>query len=361
MAISVDLKRYAMDLANLDGVAAHETKIAEYVKKELTGVPNVVIERDGLGSVAAIMKKSDTLPTISFTAHMDEVGFMVTKIDDNGFIKFAPIGGWWGHVVLAKLLKITTRDNKEIVGVVGSPPPHLLRPEEAKLTIPLKNMFIDIGANSKKEVESLGIKIGDMITPKTLAPFEVLNDRIIAKAHDDRISVAAGIEIMKRLSHQDLNANVIFVASVQEEVGLRGARTSSYKWKPDVGFAIDVTIANDTPGMEQRDTKLGSGVALSNFDSSIIANPKLVQKMESIAKENGIKYTFDSLTGGGTDAGVIHLSKDGVIAMTLSIPSRYMHSHHSIIDLKDVEATIDLVVNFIKKFDQNTLEALKFS
>lgn len=360
MEYSKRLKKYSMDLAALDGVAAHENEVADYILSELNGISKIKIERDGLGSIAAILKVKDDAPTVSFTAHMDEVGFMITKIDSKGFIKFSPIGGWWSHVVLAKLLKIKASNGEDVIGVVGSTPPHLLKPEEAKLTMPLKNMFIDIGANSKEEVEEKGIRVGDQIVPVTLLPFEILNDRIMAKAHDNRISCAVGLELLKILSKEELKCNFIFVFSTQEEVGLRGARTSSYKWKPDVGFAIDVTIANDAPGMEERDTKLGAGVALSHFDSSIIANPKLVNLMEEIAKKNEIKYTFDSLMGGGTDAGIIHLSKDGVISMTLSIPSRYMHSHHSIVDLKDVQATIDLILAFVRNFDENVFSDLKF-
>ena len=344
-----------------DGISGHEEKIVQYIKENLKNESKLTFERDGLGSLAVI-KKSDNpnARTISFVTHIDEVGFIVTGISEKGFISFSPIGGWWGHVVLGKLLTITTYDNKEIVGVVGSKPPHLLSHEETKKVLSIKTMFLDIGATSKKEVEKLGITIGDQVTPHQTTAFEILNDRIMGKAHDNRISVAVGMEIIKQISNLKLDHNVIFVASTQEEVGLRGARTSTYKWTPDIAFAIDVTIANDTPGMSERDTKLGTGPALSVFDSSVIANPRLIKHVEKIAKEHKIKYTFDSLTGGGTDAGIIHLTKDGVITMTISIPSRYMHSHNSIIDLKDAKHTVDLLVNFIKDFKEEDFEKIKY-
>ena len=346
--------------SNINGIAAHEEKVVEEIKKDLKDIKGLKFERDSLGSLAVIKKsKIKNAPTISFTTHMDEVGFLVTSIDSNGFIKFTPIGGWWGHVVLAQKLTITTRTGKEYIGVVGSIPPHLLTRETSQKVVKLNKMFIDLGMTSKKEVEKLGIQVGDMITPNHGTAFQTPNpNRIIGKAHDNRISVVAGVEIMRRLEGKDLDSNVIFVASTQEEVGLRGARTSSYKWTPDVAFAIDVTIGNGTPGLASKETKLGTGVALSMYDSSIIGNPKLIHSVEEVAKKNKISYTFDGLAQGGTDSGVIHLTKDGVLTMTLSIPSRYMHSHVSMIDLKDVQQTVDLLVKYIEEFSNKKMEGL---
>ncbi len=360
-APTASLKRDTINLSQINGIPAHEEKVVEYIKKSFKGISGLKFERDGLGSLAIIKKGTKVnASVISFTAHMDEVGFMITKIEKNGFIKFTPIGGWWGHVVLGKLLTITTQTGKEFVGVVGSKAPHLLETKERVTVMDIKNMHLDIGTKSQKEVAKLGIQVGDMLTPTNEHAYEVANDRVIAKAHDDRAAVAVGMEIIRKLTKIKHEATVIFVASTQEEVGLRGARTSAYKWTPDIGFAIDVTIAHDTPGIEPRDTVLGSGVALSLFDRSVIANKALVRKMESVAKEYKIPYTFDSLTAGGTDSGAIHLTKEGVINMTLSIPSRYIHSHNSMIDLKDLQATVDLVINFIKDFKTEDLNKLVF-
>lgn len=348
--------------SNLNGISGHEEKIANEIKNDLQAYKGFKFERDGLGSLAVIKNsKKENVPTISFTAHMDEVGFLVTSIDSDGFVRFTPIGGWWGHVVLAQKLTITTTLGKEYVGVVGSKPPHLLDRLSASKVLKLENMFIDLGATSKKEVEDLGIKPGDMITPTQESAFQSVDpNRIIGKAYDDRASIVAGIEIMKKISNIDLDVNVIFIASTQEEVGLRGARTSSYKWTPDIAFAIDVTIANDTPELIKKETKLGSGVALSMFDASIIGNPKLIKSVENVAINNKIKHTFDSLTMGGTDAGAIHLTKEGVQTMTLSIPSRYMHSHNSIIDVRDIESTIELLVTYIKNCDKKTIDKIGY-
>ncbi len=356
-----ELKKKLIELSNLDGISGHEEEIISYVKNELKDLKGLKFERDGLGSMAVIKKsKKANAKKISFVTHIDEVGFIVKKIEENGYIRFLPIGGWWGHVLLGQLLKIKTDKNDDFIGVVGSKPPHLLNAQEAKSVLQIKSMFLDIGATSKKEVEKLGISIGNQIVPYQNSAIEILNDRIIGKAHDNRASVLVGMEIMRKLNNKDLDNEVIFVLSTQEEVGLRGARTSTYKWTPDVAFAIDVTIANDTPEIESNDTKLGSGAALSVFDSSIIANPKLLKKVQEIAKKHKIKYTFDSIVGGGTDAGAIHLTKDGVITMTISIPSRYIHSHNSIVDIKDLETTIELVEKFILDFNDKVFEEISY-
>lgn len=348
------------ELSNLSGISSREQEVANFIKNKLSKY-HFTFERDNLGSLAVIKKaKNSNRPIVSFTAHMDEVGFMITSIEKEGYIKFSPIGGWWGHVLLGQQLKIVTDKGDEIIGVVGSKPPHILKAPEASRVIKPSEMFLDIGANSDKEIKELGIKIGNQIVPNQFKTVPLLNERIVGKAHDDRASIAVGIEVMKKLANNN-DVNAIFVASVQEEVGLRGARTSAYKWTPDIAFAIDVTIANDTPGIPKAETILGSGPALSLFDSSIIGNPKLISHLEEVAKKYKIPYTFDSLTGGGTDAGLIHLTKEGVITMTISIPSRYMHSHNSIVDLKDVENTINLIFHFIQDLTQKDLENIKFS
>ena len=178
-----------------------------------------------MGSLAVIKKgKNENSPSISITAHMDEVGFMVTQITSKGFIKFSPIGGWWGHTVLAKRLTITTDSGKQIVGVVGSKPPHLLKYAETKQVLPLDQMFIDIGATSNEEVKERGIMLGNMITPTQENVVEMMNERILGKAHDDRIAVAIGIEVIRRLSKIDHDSSFTFIASTQEEVGLRRSK-----------------------------------------------------------------------------------------------------------------------------------------
>ncbi len=353
----------AIKYSNLNGISAFEEPIAEAIKNDLKDIAGLKFERDNLGSIAVIKKsKVKDAPTIAIYTHMDEVGFMVTAIDSKGFISFSPIGGWWGHVVLAQKLTITTSKGKEYTGVVGSMPPHLLSQTASKQVLGVDKMFLDLGVDSKKEVEKLGIQVGDMITPTQDTAFvsSANEDRVIGKAHDNRISVVAGLNIMRKIAKEELPANVIFVGTTQEEVGLRGARTSAFKWTPDVGFAIDVTFCYHTPGMKASETKLGTGPALGLFDSYTIANKNLINLVKEVAAKNKIEHTYDSMTGGGTDAGAVQLAKDGVKAMTLSIPSRYMHSHNSIIDVNDVESVSNLVVEFAKLFDKKALEGISY-
>ncbi len=353
----------AIKYSNLNGIAAFEEPVAKQIKEDLKDIKGLKFEYDNLGSIAVIKKsKVKNAPTVAIYTHMDEVGFMVTNITESGFIYFTPIGGWWGHVVLAQKLTITTSKGNEYVGVVGSMPPHLLDQAASKNVLKIEQMFIDLGVDSKKEVEKLGIQVGDMITPTQDTAFvsQANENRVIGKAHDNRISIVTGIEVMRRLAEEELPTNFIFVGTTQEEVGLRGARTSAFKWTPDVAFAVDVTFCYHTPGMKPSKTKLGSGPALSLFDSYTIANKNLIQEVKNVAKDSKIEYTVDSMTGGGTDAGAIQLAKDGVKAMTISIPSRYMHSHNSIIDVNDVSSVADLVVAFAKSFDNKALERITF-
>ncbi len=360
--VNKQLIKDAIKYSNINGVSSFEEPVAQAIKEDLKDIAGLKFERDNLGSIAVIKKsKVKDAPTIAIYTHMDEVGFMVTDITPKGFIKFTPIGGWWGHVVLAQKLTITTSKGKEYIGVVGSMPPHLLDANATKQVLTLDKMYIDLGLDDKKEIEKLGIQVGDMITPYQESAFQATNeDRVIGKAHDNRISVVAGLDIMRKISKIELPVNFILVGTTQEEVGLRGAKTSSYKWTPDVAFAVDVTFCYHTPGMKPSETRLGSGPALSLFDSYTIANQKLINLVKEVANDNKIKYTIDSMTGGGTDAGAVQFAKDGVKAMTISIPSRYMHSHNSIIDVNDVESVSNLIVEFAKTFDKKTFERISF-
>lgn len=345
-------------LSEVTGVSGDEHRVAKLVKAELEPVADR-IAFDNLGSLIAFLDGEKGEPTVSFSSHMDEVGFLVARIEANGYIRLHPVGGWWGHVVPAHEWTVITRDGREYIGVTGAQPPHGMPAEARNKVMELKDMYLDLGVKDRAAVEALGIRVGDPIVP--LQTFRVLNDgeALLGKAWDDRVSVGVGIEVIKRLKKEGHKANVAFVASVQEEVGLRGAKTSTHFVKPDIAFAIDVTMSYDLPGSPDNPTKLGSGVALSVMDGSVIAHRGLFDFVEKIAKEKGINYTYDLLTAGGTDSGEIHKSGNGVVNMTVSLPCRYFHSHVSIINRKDVDATIDLLVEVIKALDKKTLADLK--
>ncbi len=352
----------AIKYSNLNGIPGHEETVAQEFKKDLQNIGEFEYERDNLGSIAIIKRSTNPdAKVVTISTHLDEVGFMVTHIDPKGFVKITPLGGWWSHVVLGQRFLITTRTGEEIIGVAGSKPPHVLPLEARAKTIPLDQIFLDLGAESREEVESWGIQYGDMITPYQDTAFVAKNNkRVIGKAHDNRISMVAGIEIMRELASKDLDVTVILIGTAQEEVGLRGAKTSAHKWTGDLSFAIDVTICNGMPGMEERDVKMGAGAAIGMFDRSAIANVKLLDEIRDFAKSKDIKYGLDSLLGGGTDTGAIHLTNDGVVAMTISIPSRYFHSHNSMIDVGDVEEVAKLVSGYISQLNTEKINDLKF-
>jgi len=347
-------------LSEVRGTSGNEKCVARLIKEEISqDVDN--IEFDNLGSLIAFKKGSENEPKILFTAHMDEVGFVVSKILDGGFLAIHPTGGWWGHVVLAQVMVIKTRDDKEYFGVVGAQPPHGMSAEQKNKVMPISDMYIDIGVSSKEEAESLGIRVGDTVTPYT--DFRVLNNNnyLLGKAWDDRIGVASLIKAIKELKGVKTKANLYFGATVQEEVGLRGAKTASYHVKPDVAFAIDCTFSYDLPKSDKNDTKLGAGVALSIMDGSVIAHRALFDFVEEVAKKYNVKYTYDLLKAGGTDSGEMHKQYDGIITMTLSIPCRYFHSHVSIIHYEDYLNAVKLIVAISKELDKEKLEQLKAS
>lgn len=353
----------AIKYSNLNGIPGHENPIAEAIKEDLKHIDGLEFERDGLGSLGVIKRsKKEDAPIVSISVHMDEVGFMVTDIEETGFLRFTPVGGWWGHVLLGQRLTITTRDGKEITATVGCKPPHIIGPELRNKVVEIKDMYLDVGAESNKDISDWGIQLGDMITPYQDSSFVTNNEnRVVGKAFDDRISVVSGIEIMKSIADKELDVTVILVATVQEEVGLRGAKTSSYKWTPDLAFTIDVTLDYTAPEMPKRETGLGRGAAISLFDRSVIANVKLFDALRTFGKENNIDFTIDSMPNGGTDSGSIHLTKEGVSTITLSIPCRYFHTHNSVIDIRDVESSTNLLSKFIQTLNADKVKELKFN
>ncbi|MFA5283041.1 MAG: M42 family metallopeptidase [Bacilli bacterium] len=351
---------FLKSLSETDGISGNEKEVVKLIKKEVSDSADK-IEYDNLGSIICYQKGKKDGPTVLISGHIDEVGFLVNRIEDSGFLRIHPVGGWWGHVVLAEVVSVTTREGKKYFGVIGAQPPHGMSAEMRSKVMEFKDMYLDMGVKDKKMIDEMGIKVGDPITPYT--EFRILNDgkSLLGKAWDDRIGAAVGIEVLKNLKKVEHEANVVFAGTVQEEVGLRGARTASYHVKPDIAFAIDVTMSYDVPTSPNNPTKLGAGVALSIMDGSVIAHRGLFDLVEKIAKKNNIKYTYDLLTAGGTDSGEIHKQFDGVITMTISLPCRYFHSHVSIINYDDYLQAVNLMTEVCKALDKKTLDALKKS
>lgn len=347
------------ELSELDGISGRESYVRKYVRKKFSELGIEDVTRDGLGSVVGRLVGDEKGPKIILSGHMDEIGLMVTKITDEGFLKFQPVGGWWSHVLLAQEFTVTTSEGKKYRAVAGAKAPHLLSPEEREKTVNVDDMFLDIGVESREEAEGLGIRIGDMAVPARTFATLANPKYLLGKAWDDRIGVAVFLEVMRRLK-EDGHPNVIFgVGSVQEEVGLRGAKTSGQMVNPDIAFAIDVTAAKDTPKTDNS-LKLGQGPAILVYDSSLIAHVGLRERVVAIAKEEGIPVQLDFLKRGGTDAGAISLVHSGVPSLPICIPARYIHSHVSVIHQDDYENAVKLLVAVIKKLDRETVNAIIF-
>ncbi len=354
----VDLKMMK-EFTDADGISGCEKEATRVMKKWIEPVADE-ITYDTLGSLIALQKGTGNGPKVMLAGHIDEIGFVVKSIDDKGFIRLAPVGGWWGHVVLAQPMIITTREGKKITGVVGSQAPHGLPPEVRNKVKEIKDMFLDLGVSSKADVEAAGVRIGDMVTPKSDFTVMTNPNYLMAKAWDDRVGALIATEVLQKLKETPHVADVYAVGTVQEEVGLRGAKTATYAVKPDLGIAIDVTSADDTPGGESK-IKMGVGITLGVLDASHLGHRGLLAYLDELAKEMNFEVQFESMLAGGTDTGEIHKSFDGVIGLTLSIPSRYIHAHRAIIHRKDYCDTVSLLTEFVRRIDWKLIEQLKSS
>lgn len=349
------------ELTDANGVPGNEAKPRQVMQKHIEPFADEVMV-DRLGSLIAVKNGKEDGPKIMVAGHLDEIGFMVTRIDDQGFISFQALGGWWEQVMLAQRVTITTRQGEEIPGVIGSKPPHILSPEARKKPVDKKEMFIDIGASSKEEAMAFGVRPGDSITP--VCEFTVMKNEkfLMAKAWDNRIGCAIAIEVFRQLHGQAHPNRVFGVGTVQEEVGLRGAKTATHLIQPDIGFSVDVGVAGDTPGVTDKEAlaKAGKGPQILVYDGSMISHTGLRNLVTDTADELGIPYQFDFVAGGGTDAGAIHVTAHGVPALAISIATRYIHTHAAILHRDDFDNAVKLLVEVIKRLDDEQVRKITY-
>jgi putative aminopeptidase FrvX len=332
-------------LSNAHGVSGSEGSVFSLIKKELKGSVDEIRE-DAMGNLIAIKRGNKF--KIMLAAHMDEIGLMVKYIDEKGFLRFVALGGWYGPTLYNQ--RVVLHGSKgPCMGVIGGKPPHMMDEDERKKGVKVDEMFIDVGAQNKGDVEELGIDIG---TPVTIdREFATLaNNRVTGKAFDNRAGVAMLIKTLKTV---ETPFTIYGVFTVQEEVGLKGARTSAYALDPDCAIATDVTIPGDHPGIEMKDAavEMGKGPVITIVDSSgrgLIANRNVVKWLGKAAEENSIPVQVEVGSGGTTDATAIHLTKAGIPSTTLSIPSRYIHSPVEVLDVRDIEAGVALLVAALK-------------
>lgn len=346
------------ELTDAPGVPGQEEAVRRVMRRYLEPISEVLT--DNLGSIVGRKAGLADGPKIVLAGHMDEIGFMVTRITDEGYLKFQTLGGWWEQVMLAQRVEVYTREGP-VVGVIGSKPPHILSPDERKRVYDKKEMFIDVGAGSRAEAESFGIRPGDAIVP--VCPFTVMRNEklLLAKAWDNRFGCALAIEVLRRLKGE-AHPNVLYaVGNVQEEVGLRGATTTTNLIAPDIGFALDTGIAGDTPGVGPDDaqSKLGGGPVILLYDSSMIPHNGLRNLAIDTARAEDIPLQFDVMPGGGTDAGRMHVFNAGVPSLVVGVPVRYIHTHGAILHRDDFENAVRLLVALMKRLDAETVQQLK--
>jgi putative aminopeptidase FrvX len=340
-----EIQRLLERLSNAHGISGREGSIQEIVREEIGPLVDE-IRVDKLGNLVAT--KKGERPSVMIAAHMDEIGLMTKYVDEKGFMRFVTIGGWFDQTLLNQRV-IIHADSGPIYGVIGSKPPHVMKPDDRKKPIEIKDMFVDAGCMDQDEAKALGIKPGTpMSMDRTFA--KLAGDRVTGKAFDNRAGVVMMIEALKRTKTK---SQIYAVGTVQEEVGLKGARTSAFDLRPDVALATDVTIPGDHPGIEKKDSALeiGKGPVITIADASgrgIIATEKVVDWLAETAREFEIEVQMDVSGGGTTDATAIQLTREGIHTGLISVATRYIHSPVEVLSLKDVEACAELIARALE-------------
>ncbi|MEM7548717.1 MAG: M42 family metallopeptidase [Bacteroidota bacterium] len=344
--MTVDISLFSQ-ICKEPGAPGYEKKIRDLVLKTVEPFCDE-LSVDNMGNVIALKKGKDSSKRVMAAAHMDEIGFIVTHIDDKGFVRFQPLGGFDPKTLTAQ--RVIVHGKKDLIGVMGTKPVHVMSPEERQKMPKIKDFFIDMGM-PKEEVEQY-ISIGNPITRER--ELIEMGDCVNSKSIDNRVAVYILIETLKELKDQEIPYDFYGVFTVQEEVGIRGANVASHTINPDFGFGIDTTIAYDLPGASPHEkiTSLGEGTAIKILDGMTIADYRMVEFMKQTADKNEIKWQPEVLPAGGTDtAGVQRMGKNGAIAGAVSIPTRHLHQVIEMAHKDDIIGSIGLLVSCVKEID----------
>ncbi len=351
----IDWKMFE-ELAQTPGAPGFEGEVRKVMRSYLSQYTEEIVQ-DRLGGIFGVKKGDENGPKVMVAGHMDEVAFMVTQITSEGFLKFQTLGGWWSQVLLAQRVDVLTRQGKRIPGVIGSIPPHLLNEERRRKPVEPRQMFIDIGAKDEEQVREWGIRPGDFAVPH--CPFVEMEGgaRLMSKAWDNRFGCGIAIELLEGLTKAS-HPNVVYSgATVQEEVGLRGAATAANLIDPDIFFAVDCGPAGDIPGVSEGFGRLGKGVLIRIYDRTMITLPGMRDFLLDTAESENIPYQF-FVSQGGTDAGRVHVNGNGILSAAIGICGRYIHSHASVVDKEDIEAAKAFAVALVKRLDRSTYESI---
>jgi glutamyl aminopeptidase len=341
-------------LTELPGASGFEHEVRRFVRSQLEPLTSEIVQ-DRLGSLFGVLRGDEKGPKIMVNGHMDEVGFMVTTILDNGMIRFQALGGWWNQVLLAQRVHIVTKKGP-LLGVIGSTPRHLLG-DAASKPVEIASMFIDIGADNREHALEMGVLPGLSIVP--ICPFTPLanGSKILAKAWDNRFGVGLAIELLKELKNAK-HPNILYSgATVQEEVGMRGAQTAAGLINPDICYTLEAGPANDTSGDKYAFGHLGKGTVVRILDSSIVTNRTLIEFIVDTAETHRIPYQY-FISPGATDAGRVQLHGRGVPTAVLGICARYIHTSGSMIHIDDYAAAKELLIKLVLATDQTTLDTI---
>ncbi len=336
-------------LTEAHGVPGQEDAIRSIVKEELKDICEFHIDK--MGSLHCIKRsttQAESPKRLMIAAHMDEIGFVVKHIDDKGFIRLQTLGGWDPRQMNSQRVFIHTKEGvRNGVLMYGTKPKHMLSDSEAGAKQDTNNFFVDTGLSG--EEAKAKIRLGDMVTMNR--GFQQMGELSTCKCMDDRVGVYVMIEALKACKDHAIEIHA--VATVQEEIGLRGAAASGWAIAPDICVALDITLANDIPGIPEQDhvTKLGGGAAIKFLDSSLICHPKLFGHFRDIAEKQNIKHQIEILPAGGTDAGGVQRLHGGIPSLTLSIPTRYVHTVNETVHNSDVDACVELLARYIEDAD----------
>jgi len=352
------MEKLYRDLVDLPGAPSFEKPVREYMRKNLEPYVDEIIE-DKLGSIFGVINKGSKGPKVMIAGHMDEVGGIVTGISKQGLIQVTNLGGMHGSTYLAQHFDIITDEMEKIPGVSASKPPHLTRGSGATpKPLEYKDLKIDIGADSKEHAIELGVKIGQQVISRN--DYTVTKDgkKFISKAWDDRFGCGMSLEIARDLVKDNLDIELYIGATVQEEVGLRGAATAAGLVNPDVFIAVDCSPCADSFDGDEISGKLGSGFLVRFYDPRAIMHQGMKKYIVDLADENDIKYQYYKSMG-GTDAARVQLANDGVLVATVGMPARYIHSNTSMIHKDDHAEVKKMLLKIIETMNSDKVEEIK--
>lgn len=343
-------------LTEAHGISGHEDEVRAIVVEELGGIGPV--HRDRLGGVAIEKRGTSDRPRILLAGHMDEIGFVVKRVTDEGFIQFLPFGGWMDQVLPAHRVLVCGSKGK-VLGVIGATPPHLVPHDKRNQVTEKRDMFIDVGATSADEVREMGIAIGDPIAPDSSFTELAGGKFVLAKAFDDRAGVALAMETLLELGPDHPNT-AYAAATVAEEKTGAGGMTVAWNVDPDIAIVLEVGITGGTPGIDEKATieRCGQGVGILFNEGGAIPSPKLRRFARTVAEEEGIPFQDSFYEAGGSDGNAIHRHKTGVPYVLLTVPTRYIHTHNQVMASDDYDAALRLCVALVNRLDRETVDRL---